>query len=240
MSGPAWLADLLACVMIVVAGYSAGRLIVARVSSEPTHADVDATHVVMGAAMSGMLVPDLNFAPSQLWEVVFIAVAGWFAARIFLIGGRAAVPDRHADPIHCVPHYATHVVMALAMVYMYVAPPTGPAMSGMVMSPAGGIFPNSVGVTLIFLLALAASGSWEVTIAARFRRRRPVSVSAAAAVRVGAGSAAVPDFDPAEAAEVVTDYAGRALPGGWLSPGIESACHVAMCVTMAYMLVELL
>ncbi len=57
MAGPAWLAGLLAVVMIATAVYCASRLAVAWRRRRPTEYDVDAVHVLMGVAMAEMLVP---------------------------------------------------------------------------------------------------------------------------------------------------------------------------------------
>ena len=62
MGGPAWLTDIFAGVMITVAAYCAGRLVVARWWRRPTDVDSDGMHVVMGVAMAGMLVAGLRFA----------------------------------------------------------------------------------------------------------------------------------------------------------------------------------
>ena len=64
MTSPAWLNDLFAAVMVVVAVYSAGRLVAARMWSRPTHVDVDAAHVLMGAAMAGMLKMTATVTPT--------------------------------------------------------------------------------------------------------------------------------------------------------------------------------
>ena len=63
MSGPAWLTDIFAAVMITVAAYCASRLVVARWWRRPTDVDSDGVHVVMGVAMAGMLVTGLRFLP---------------------------------------------------------------------------------------------------------------------------------------------------------------------------------
>jgi hypothetical protein len=42
---------------------------------------VDLTHILMGSAMAGMLVPGLGFAPAGLWRATFAAAGCWFAAQ---------------------------------------------------------------------------------------------------------------------------------------------------------------
>jgi hypothetical protein len=97
MTGPGWLGWLFAVVMLGTAAYCAGRLAVAWRSQRPTGYAVDLTHVLMGTAMAGMLVPELGFAPAALWKVTFAAAGCWFAAHAVrsLARGRAvAVASR--------------------------------------------------------------------------------------------------------------------------------------------------
>jgi hypothetical protein len=94
MTGPGWLGWLLAVVMLGTAAYCAGRLAVAWRSRRPTGYAVDLTHVLMGTAMAGMLVPELGFAPAGLWQVTFAVTGCWFAApavRSLTRGGAVAV-----------------------------------------------------------------------------------------------------------------------------------------------------
>ena len=81
ITGPGWLGWLFAVVMLGTAAYCAGRLAVAWRSRRPTGYAVDLTHVLMGTAMAGMLVPGLGFAPAGLWQVTFAATGCWFAAQ---------------------------------------------------------------------------------------------------------------------------------------------------------------
>ena len=115
MTGPTSLADIFAAVMIIVATYSAGRLVASRLWSRPTHADVDVMHVLMGVAMAGMLVAALNPIPSVVWEVVFSGLAAWFLWRCYAFVAEHGVAGRDEDHVHHLSHYVTHVVMAFAM-----------------------------------------------------------------------------------------------------------------------------
>jgi len=81
MTGPGWLGWLFAVVMLGTAAYCAGRLAVAWRSRRPTGYAVDLTHILMGSAMAGMLVPGLGFAPAGLWRATFAAAGCWFAAQ---------------------------------------------------------------------------------------------------------------------------------------------------------------
>ena len=89
--------------------------------SRQSHVDVNVSHVAMGLAMAGMLVPRLNLLPDGLWEAVFVAIALWFSwqgARF--VAGTSRAPGRR-PPSHGLSHYLIHLVMALAMLYMYLA-----------------------------------------------------------------------------------------------------------------------
>ncbi len=66
MMTPAWILDILAALMLVVAAVSAARLVTARpwASGEdtagPTCLDVDVAHLLMAIAMAGMLTASLH------------------------------------------------------------------------------------------------------------------------------------------------------------------------------------
>ena len=253
MSGPSWLADIFASVMLIVAAYSAGRLVASWVWRRPIHVDVDIVHVLMGVAMAGMFVAALNPIPSGVWEVVFSAIVAWFVWRsAAYVTGRDARPHAQGH-MHHVSHYPTHVVMAFAMLYMYLAPAaaSGAAMSGgggMSMGSSSGASPNYAVLPLLFLFILLAAGIWEADRAGRFRRgRKPVepsnslartpelafaNVTAAASPATEATGIALAPESPA-----VTD--GNA-DGKWLAPGLMAASHVAMCLAMGYMLLVML
>ena len=81
MTGPSWLAGILAVIMIATAGYCATRLIIARAHRRADERDVDLVHTVMGVAMAGMLVSWLNPLPDGVWAVMFGAATGWFGWR---------------------------------------------------------------------------------------------------------------------------------------------------------------
>src|SRR6185312_360154 len=94
-------ADLFASAMLLMAGYCASRLILARVQQRPAERDIDLVHVLMGLAMAGMLVPGIT-----------------------LLGGRS--PGR-LTPASA--HHLPHLMMSGAMMYMLVAVPQ-PALAG--------------------------------------------------------------------------------------------------------------
>jgi Domain of unknown function (DUF5134) len=260
MGGPFWLADILAVLMLVIAGYCLGRLAVWRTRGRPTDVDVDVVHGAMGVGMAAMLVPSLSPVPDVTWAWVFAVAAAWLGWRIVTVY-RQAGGARIAQA-----HYAPHLVMAVAMIYMGVAY-SGPARNGsagggMVMggSGAGAPFPLGALVLALFMfgyavwltdqltgiatvrtwraapqLALAGAG---VPIAAAGGRPEPAPVVQAAPVvraAVAAHAAAAGELATADGGALrPDDAADRKVP---LSPRLEAGCHIAMAVTMGYMLI---
>ncbi len=222
LSEPGWLLDLLAGVMLAVSVYCAVRVVLVRRLHRTLHYDVNAAHVAMGAAMAGMLVPSLNLLPDGAWEAIFSGFAIWFAWQSASLVARRGLAGRSSDHIHGVSHYLTHLVMSGAMLYMYFAagPATVPGAPDMAMGPAPGTA-DVVALPLVFILILAVSAVWHVDALNRFS---PVRVAAASGGR---------------ATRVVT-VTGGPSEAAWLAPRLEMACHIAMCVTMAFMLVLLL
>ena len=112
MAGPSWLAGTFAAVMIVIAAYSASRLVFSRLRGRATEYDADALHVVMGGAMAGMLVPRLSLLPEEVWAAVFVIAAAWFgwhAIRRRGLGISGASRCRYPMP---------HLIECAAMIYM--------------------------------------------------------------------------------------------------------------------------
>jgi hypothetical protein len=242
VSGPDWLDDCFAAVMVVVAAYSAARVVAARRWSRPAHPDVDFAHVLMGVGMAGMLSSAINPVPAGLWEVVFTALSAWFVWRCYRFVARLGVEGRDEDHVHHFSHYLTHLVMAVAMLYMYLVAtaPSGPSRdAGMAMSGATGTTADFVGLPLLFLGVLLASGIWELDGIGRFSPA--TSTGAVARPRLAVGRSV-----GVEALDGATTGLGRDPRDGgtafrpWLAPQLEAGCHIAMCVTMAYMLVLIL
>jgi hypothetical protein len=246
MSSPDWLNDSFAGVMLIVALYSFGRLVASRSWSRPTHRDVDLAHVLMGTAMAGMLVPVISALPSGVWEVVFAGLALWFVWRCYKFVAEHGVEGRDEDHVHHLSHYLTHLVMTGAMLYMYVAgvaPKSGPG-GGMAMGAATGTTANFVGVPLFFLFVLFASGIWELDgierVAAAGSTRAQtqlvvVSAGTDGSLTAGEGvsEAGSPEEDQGPGSE-------SAQARRWLAPRLEAGCHIAMCITMGFMLVLML
>ena len=120
MTGPSWLADGFAGLMLLTAVYCAGRLAAARIQRRPTERDVDLVHALMGVAMAGLLTPrhgspacaqpGFPCGPATVGRGVrrghrLVRVAGWTGLR-----GWPAVPVPSAR------HRLPHLIMSGAMV----------------------------------------------------------------------------------------------------------------------------
>jgi len=218
MPKPVWLPYGLALLMAVVSVYCAGRVVLAKPLGRHNHYDISVGHVFMALAMLGMLVPGWNVVPVGLWEVVFAGLAAYFlvmSARRSLVRGG---DDTAMTPVHGIWHYLIHMVMALAMLYMYwLGMPVAHWSSGNVSMSGPPMGTGDPALTALFLVPLLASAVWQLDASARFSQLdRPV-LSA-----LGAGSG-------------TTTVTSDERP--WLAPRLEKACHIAMCLTMAYMLV---
>ncbi len=241
MAQPTWLAYSFAVVMVVVSLYCVGWLVAARRRSRPNHMDVNISHVAMGLAMAGMLVPRLKVLPDGAWEAVFVAIALWFSWH----GARFVVRtagDRLPGATHGLSHYLIHLVMALAMLYMYMAAVPAHHVTGtaMVMTGPTGTGANFVGLPLVFVVVLFASAIWQLDGLSRFTPTEPDLVSVGSPARP---AGAVGGHAPASSSSgLPVDRASARAAGQQpsLAPRLEMGCHIAMCVTMGYMLVLML
>jgi hypothetical protein len=137
MTGPAWLAPLLAAVMLLIAAGSVTRLVLWWLRGRPAEPEADALHALMGVAMAGMLEPAIRPVPATAWLAVFTAAGVWFAARAIRARSRSHESQswrRHPRNWRCA-HPAPHSVECAAMIYMLV-PATGRG-HGQVMAMAG-------------------------------------------------------------------------------------------------------
>jgi len=261
--GPAWLVNSLAAIMLATAAYCSGRLVAAEVWHRTTHADVDVGHVAMGVAMAGMLVDSLRTLPSGAWEVVFACLSAWFVVQIARFVSRAGVRGWDDDHLHHASHYVTHLAMALAMLYMFLDPSMSRMSAGMIESSgAMGSAPSSAaasGVPLVLAFVLLVAAVWYADGLTRFVREAAVADSADHVTGDGhqiGGRSHADRVEPeattrAVKGDVETEVVVRGVVaaghGGvlssmdrrWLAPRLEIATHIAMCVTMAYMLVLL-
>lgn len=265
MMTPAWILDIFAAVMLVVAVVSAARLVAARLVTArpwrggPATADIDVAHLLMAIAMAGMLAPSLTTLPDTAWEVVFGLLTAWFAWRVWR--------DSRANGVRALAggHCAPHLVHSGAMLYMFLAlaaPAGASGMGGMggMGGPSGPAMQTVEYPTLAFAFALvlAAYSVWDLD---QLSGRRyglaaagmslapagvPVTAGAESADATFSGPPVAGDSAAASAPAGAAAADGEA-PGGpsgsgpaaralLLSPGTTVGCRIAMGVTMALML----
>lgn len=221
MPHPTWLAYGFAVLMVSVSAYCVGRLVLARRLGRLNHEDVNVSHVLMGVAMVGMLVPRWKVLPTGLWEVVFVITALYFLSRAIHFVARHGISGTNDDHVHHISHYLIHMVMGCVMLYMYWLgmPINSPSGLGMAMSgpPKGAGDPS---LTLFLIVVLFASAIWQLDSIGQFAPRQ------LAVVTVGA-----------EGAGGDVSGANESALQPFLAPRLEIACHIAMCLTMGYMLV---
>ena len=117
---PAWILDILAALMLVVATVSAARLAAARPWQRGSLViDTDVAHLLMAIAMAGMLASSLRTLPDTAWEVIFGLMTAWFAVRVIL--------DARANGVRALAtgHCAPHLVHSGSMLYMFLAVAAG-------------------------------------------------------------------------------------------------------------------
>jgi len=253
---PAWILDVFAAIMLVVAAVSAARLVAARPWLRgAVITDTDISHLLVGIAMAGMLAPGLTTLPNGAWAVVFGVLTVWFGQRV--------VRDYQASGARAlaVGHCAPHLVHSAAMLYMFLAitaPASsgGPGMAGM--SGMSGMSTLSY-PTLAFVFALILVGYtiWDLDQLSSLRHGLAAAVAGGAAPALagapagtlglktvagsvaGGGVAAGAPTGSGEAGHAGTAGGGR--PGVMAtaildSPGTVVSCRIAMGVTMALML----
>jgi hypothetical protein len=259
---PAWILDIFAALMLVVAAVSAARLVAVRPWRRgAVITDTDISHLLMGLAMAGMLASSLATFPNTVWEAVFGVLTAWFAYRV--------VRDARASGVRALAggHCAPHLVHSGAMLYMFLAL-TGSAMSGG--SGMGGMGGGSAMQTLryptlafVFALVLIGYTVWDLDQLSALRHGLSAAVTGAtgpvlAGVTAGTGGA-VPGTATvagmATGGATATDWSSGSagashaaacgevaggdrsgVPGILGSSGIVVGCRIAMGVTMALML----
>jgi hypothetical protein len=108
------LSDVLAAVMVSVATYGIGRLVLSVGARRTTQRESDVVHTAMGISMAGMLLPSFAAVPTGLWVVVFSVSTFWFGWRA------ARLADDAAAGAHALGQHLPHLLMSAAMVYMLV------------------------------------------------------------------------------------------------------------------------
>ena len=242
MPHPTGLAYGFAVVMVGVSLYCVAWLIVATRRRLQNHVDVNISHVAMGLGMAGMLVPRLNLLPDGLWEGIFVVIAAWFAYEgVRFVTGKLAARDETAS--HGLSHYLIHLVMALAMLYMYFAakPVTVAGGSGMNMTVPTGATANFGGLPLLFIVVVFVSAVWQLDGLSRYAPSDNALLRVGAISDTGAGGARG-SWEPAELPrlDVTSPPDAGSAPGPSQAPRLEMGCHIAMCITMGYMLILLL
>jgi hypothetical protein len=227
---PAWLLDIVAALMLVVAAVSAARLLAARPWQRGAVAiDTDVAHLLMALAMAGMLAASLAAAPAAAWEVVFALLTTWFAVRV-LVDARASGVRALAGG-HCAPH----LVHSAAMLYMFLAlTAAGKAPGGM--SAMGGMEAGSASAmslrlpTLAFLFALILVGYsiWDLD---QLSGRR-YALGTARLSLAGVATAGLP-----AAAAAGRTGGGQGTGGFLLSPAVTVGARITMGAAMVFMLI---
>ncbi len=237
MATPGWLLYSLAAVMLGISGYCASRLLAAHLWRRQISVDVNLAHVAMGVVMAGMLTPSLAFLSAPVWEIGFGGFCAWFLVEAAALGARhrkralaMAYDGRYDSPgdgpgtrtvgtAHSVGHSFAHAVMAGAMVFMLAEAsgavahrrPGQPAPVGSM--PGMGVVGGAAGDVRVLSLVLAVALLVSAVL----------HLDAMAGMRSSAGCGA--------------PGAAEGPSRRQLAPRLEAGCHVAMCVTMGYMLV---
>jgi Domain of unknown function (DUF5134) len=225
VAGPAWLTGIFAALMLTVAVYCAGRLAVTRRWRRATELDTDAGHVLMGAAMAGMLVARLRILPAATWEAVFAVGAAWFAWRLLQSRRRAPATWRCLNP-------APHLVECGAMLYMFlVLPPLTGRAAASGMAGMAGLGASAAGSRYSFLALVM--GLFMVGYVARTADRLPRGRTADGRTTNGLPgdrrpAASLPSGPVAQSPRPARPY---------LAPRCAALCKIAMGLTMTYMLV---
>ncbi len=128
--------------------------------------------------------------------------------------------------------------MSLAMLYMYLAAVPAAVDSGgsMAMGAASGATTDFVLLPLAFIVSLFASAIWELDRIGHLSPSRAAQNADGTGVCFGGGRIA----DRSGEHEATANGAGTSSARPWLAPRLEGACHIAMCVTMGYMLILML
>ncbi len=253
MSIPAWILDIFAAVMLLVAAVSAGQLAVARAWTRAgaRDADIAVSHLLMGIAMAGMLVASLSTLPNVAWEAVFAAMTAWFAWCLW------RESRGHGAGALVRGHHAPHLVHSAAMLYMFAAlagPSSGggSGMSGMAGGSSGATQTlHAPTLAFVFVLLLigytvrdldrqaCADGYFHV-VGRHFAPAPALATSGPALAGPAGGDGVVATMPRAAQAEAAVPEPAAAEPAAerlLLAPAVVKGCRVAMGVTMAFMLI---
>jgi hypothetical protein len=172
----------------------------------------------MGVGMAGMLVPAHNPFSADVGMTMFGLIAAWFLVSSVRFVVKHGAKGFYVDHEHGISHPLIHMVMAAAMVYMYdLIPSAAAGGQAPAMAMSGGSTEGPAVLTLGFVVVLLASAVLQLDTIGKF--------SATSGSLVGAS---VGNLGPPAASGLMSEVAPR--------PRLEVVCHVAMCVTMGYML----
>ena len=217
---PAWILDIFAAIMLVVAAVSAARLAAARPwRPGGVVTDTDISHLLMGIAMAGMLAPGLTTLPNGAWVAVFGVLTAWFGYRV--VRDYRASGARALAVGHCAPHLAH----SAAMVYMFAAI-ASPAVTSTGIGGMAGMSTLHI-PTLGFLFAFILIGYtiWDLDQLSSLRRGLVAAVAGPTSPALAGASAGALGTEAVRSMPVLD------------SPGTVVGCRIAMGVTMALMLV---
>lgn len=238
-SGPLPVA--LAVLMVGVAVFCGGRMLLALVWRRPAAHDVDLVHIAMGASMAGMLTGSLTGRWTDVWLVAFSLATAWFAWRAVheLVDVGPARPGCGHVP---------HLVGSAAMLYMLIAmhwtsgngAGGGSSMAGMAASTGSLALPLVVS-SLLVLNALLSAGQvffWPAPLPS------PALLDAAAGPGpasdrdgwvTGDSHGVGPRRRSVRHRAAAANERGRGPSGALLAPRCGALCLVAMSGAMAYM-----
>ena len=237
MSIPVWILAIFGAVMLLAAEVSAGQLVVARAWTRRggTGADTAVSHLVMGIAMAGILLPGLSILPNVAWEVVFAVMTAWFVWRLWReCRGRGAAAVAHGQ-------YAPHLVLSAAMLYVFAAlagpsaASSGMSRSGMAGGSSGGMPTlRAPTLALIFALLLVAFTVHDLD------RRAGVDGYfhvAGGRFEPGGSTLAATAAGPVTPRQSAHAYTAERL---LVSPAVVKGFRVATGVTMAFILITMI
>jgi Domain of unknown function (DUF5134) len=215
---PMWLYDMFGVLLLVVAGYSLALLGATVRTSRPAGWDVDVAHLFMGVSMAGMFNSNWAFGPRSVWEFIFAAISVWFAVRGVLSIRRYGV---HLS------HFFVHAILGLAMFLMYAFPGSASSrsMGAMRMSMPMVTTDSRLGSGVAFALAICLLASAIFTVGSP---QKGVS-------HHGSHSLVYAGVLPVRVPQNRWTY----VEGLISTPWVEDASHVAMCVSMGFLLILL-
>jgi hypothetical protein len=117
----------------------------------------------------------------------------------------------------------------------------------MAMGGASGPTANFVGLPLFFLIVLSLSAVWHIDSLSSSASNEPAVAGSSGLQQERRAAGRTTAVGQTMIAEPLRASVDGAPPGGseredrpFMAPRLEMACHVAMCVTMGYMLILML